>query len=140
MKAIVNVVVVGTLGLAVLLGSPTVAPALPKFAAGKTYCYCNCYSKQGGTVNLSWEKIAACGIANGRACSFTSGGKKVSGTLNSCSECTGDANNQTCSFASSSAASSQQLGVVENPGGFAPTTQGQTGTAVPRAPAAPLAK
>jgi hypothetical protein len=93
MRAIVKVFVVGTLGLAVLLGSSAVSLALPKLIGGKTYCLCTCFSKQTQQrEDLGWEKVGGCSGANGKACSFTSGGKKVSGELLGCWQCTADAN------------------------------------------------
>ena len=91
MRGMLKGFVVGTLGLAVLLGSSAVSLALPKLIAGKTYCMCGCYSKEGGNRDLGWEKVGACSLANGKACSFTFGGKKVSGKLQDCSQCTADA-------------------------------------------------
>jgi hypothetical protein len=92
MRAIVKVFVVWTLGLAVLVGSPAVSLALPKLRVGKTYCVCGCYSQQANVnTNLMWEMTKACGLSDHKGCSTTdSNGKKVSGTLHDCWQCTAD--------------------------------------------------
>ena len=90
MRAIVKVFIVGTLGVAALLGSPAVTLALPKFVVGKTYCICYCYSEQAKDGrDIGWEKDKACSLSDGKQCRLTSGGKTWSGTLASCGECTG---------------------------------------------------
>ena len=88
MRAIVRVFVVGTLGVAALVGSPAVTLALPKFVVGKTYCLCDCQSNQGGK-KIGWEKDKACSLSNHKACSITLDGKVVSGELYGCYQCTG---------------------------------------------------
>lgn len=50
-----------------------------------------CYSKDGGNRDLGWQKVGACNLANGRACSFKSGGKTYSGKLHDCGQCTAEA-------------------------------------------------
>ena len=135
MRAIVIAVVAWTLGLAVLLGSPAVTLALSKYAAGKTYCLCTCYNANNHQrADLGWEKVGACGLADGKNCSFTGdGGLKVSGKLQDCWQCTGDANG-VCSASGKSSVLSSGMGVPPA------ATLGQPGTTtVPTAPVRPVA-
>jgi len=93
MRGIVKVFVVWTLGFVMLFGSTGVSLALPKIQGGHSYCQCSCRNAT-GFADLTWEKVASCGL-NGRACSFNNsnaGGQLQSGKLDSCMNCTGDAN------------------------------------------------
>lgn len=86
-QRIVKLSVVWVLGLTVLLGSAAIAMALVKFEPGKTYCYCSCRSG-GGVKGLYWERVGACGGANGKNCSFKNPiGQTEQGKLDSCQKC-----------------------------------------------------
>ena len=93
MKAIGKVVVVWALALSGLFALPAVSMALPRFTAGTTYCGCTCRwggGVGGGYGNLYWPKVGACGLANGKACSYTQGKVTYSGKLDSCMDCQAD--------------------------------------------------
>ena len=91
MRAIVKGFLVGTLGLAVLLGSPALTLAKPKIiTAGKTYCMCRCYSEQATPKDVFWERDKACSSSEGKACRIRWGNNWYSGKLVGCWECVGD--------------------------------------------------
>jgi hypothetical protein len=99
MRIMVKAFLVGTVGMAVLFGSPAVTQALPKLVLGKTYCWCRCYSKESGNVqDLAWEKVGACSGANGKKCSFKRGGQTIQGKLEGCEQCTVKTTEGVCEF------------------------------------------
>ena len=81
---------VWAVGLALVLG--TAADTLaryPNFVVGKTYCTCNCATKN-GIEEFGWENAGSCTGANGQACSITRNGKKIAGKLEDCAICKAD--------------------------------------------------
>src|SRR6266436_4856895 len=97
MRISVKLTVLWTLGLAVFLGSPAATRALPTFVAGKTYCVCACSGTVGGhfqNVQLQWEKVGSCSLANSKGCKGTFGGQTYSGKLNDCQECKSQAEDE----------------------------------------------
>ena len=87
MRAIVKVFVVGTLGLAMLVGTAAVSVALPpEFST--THCKCFCGASSGSGKELTWAMTTNC-MSNDKACSFTlDGGKTFTpGKLSNCQKC-----------------------------------------------------
>jgi hypothetical protein len=72
MRAMVRGFAVGTLGLAVLLGSPAVSSAGPPPAARVTFCGCTCwYSGAGGKTQskgVTFTTDQSCSIYNHQTC------------------------------------------------------------------------
>ena len=87
MRAIVKVSVVGTLGLAMLVGAAAVSVALPP-EYSTTHCKCSCGASNGSSKELTWAMTTSC-MSNGKACSFTvDGGKTFTpGKLSNCQKC-----------------------------------------------------
>lgn len=87
MKAIVKVFVVGTLGLAMLVGTAAVSVALPP-EFNTTHCKCFCGTSSGSGKELTWGMTTNC-MSNGKDCSFTvDGGKTFTpGKLSNCQKC-----------------------------------------------------
>ena len=66
MRAIVKVFVVGTLGLAMLVGTAAVSVALPpEFST--THCKCSCMASSGSAKELTWAMTTNC-MSNGKDC------------------------------------------------------------------------
>jgi hypothetical protein len=88
MRAMVKGFVVGTLGLAMLVGTAAVSVALPPDYLNKIHCKCACAASDGSAKELAWEKTTSC-RSNGKACRFTlDGGKTFTpGKLSNCQEC-----------------------------------------------------
>jgi hypothetical protein len=82
MKSILKASVLGVIFLVPLVGSS----ALPVSNAGGARCNCYCRSSN-GFKELDWLKDKACGLSDGKSCTYTEGGKTKSGTLGSCQEC-----------------------------------------------------
>lgn len=90
MRAIVKVFVVGTLGLAMLVGTAAVSVALPpEFST--THCKCSCMASSGSAKELTWAMTTNC-MSNGKDCRFTvDGGKTFTpGKLSNCQKCLPD--------------------------------------------------
>lgn len=87
MRAIVKVFVVGTLGLAMLVGTAAVSVALPP-EYNTTHCKCTCGASSGSSKELTWEMTGSC-MSNGKNCNFTvDGGKTFTpGKLRNCQKC-----------------------------------------------------
>ena len=87
MRAIVKVSVVGTLGLAMLVGTAAVSVALPP-EYSTTHCKCSCGASNGSSKELTWAMTTSC-MSNGKACRFTvDGGKTFTpGKLSNCQKC-----------------------------------------------------
>ena len=87
MRAIVKVFVVGTLGVAMLVGTAAVSVALPP-EYNTTHCKCVCGASNGSSKELTWAMTTNC-MSNGKDCSFTvDGGKTFTpGKLSNCQKC-----------------------------------------------------
>lgn len=87
MRAIVNVFVVGTLGLAMLVGTAAVSVAVPP-EYSTTHCKCSCGASNGSSKELTWAMTTSC-MSNGKDCRFTvDGGKTFTpGKLSNCQKC-----------------------------------------------------
>jgi hypothetical protein len=84
-------VVLWLIGLAIFLGTPADTLArYPKFIVGKAYCTCTCTANNGDTEDYAWENAGSCVRANRDSCSFTRGGKKITGKLEQCAICKAD--------------------------------------------------
>lgn len=87
MRAIVKLFVVGTLGLAMLVGTAAVSVALPP-EYNTTHCKCFCGTSSGTGKELTWAMTTSC-MSNGKQCTFTlDGGKTFTpGKLSNCQKC-----------------------------------------------------
>jgi hypothetical protein len=87
MRAIVKVFVVGTLGLAMLVGTAAVSVALPP-EYNTTHCKCSCGASSGSVKELTWAMTTSC-MSNGKDCRFTMDGGKTftPGKLRNCQKC-----------------------------------------------------
>lgn len=87
MRAIVKVSVVGTLGLAMLMGTAAVSVAVPP-EYNTVHCKCSCTASNGNSKELTWAMTGSC-KSNGKACSFTVDGGKTfdPGKLSNCKIC-----------------------------------------------------
>ena len=87
MKAIANMML-WAVALAFVFGTPADTFArYPIFAAGKTYCTCNCYVQGIGVEYFGWENVGTCTGANGKNCNFKRGGTTYTGKLQGCAVC-----------------------------------------------------
>jgi hypothetical protein len=62
----------------------------PNFVVGKTYCTCRCAVKDAGMEEFGWENAGTCIGANGKTCSITKAGKKLTGRWEDCAICKAD--------------------------------------------------
>lgn len=87
MKAFAKVFAVGTLGLAMLVGTAAVSVALPP-EYNTTHCKCFCGTSSGTGKELTWAMTTSC-MSNGKQCTFTlDGGKTFTpGKLSNCQKC-----------------------------------------------------
>jgi len=109
MRAIVKVFVVGTLGLAMLVGTAAVSVALPpEFST--THCKCFCGASSGSGKELTWAMTANC-MSNGKDCKYTvDGGKTFTpGKLSNCQKCLPNYPLPTCTSAAHSLGEVPQL-------------------------------
>lgn len=119
MRAIVNVFVVGSLGLAMLVGTAAVSVAVPP-EFNTTHCKCSCMASSGSGKELTWAMTTNC-MSNGKDCRFTvDGGKTFTpGKLSNCQKCLPNYPLPTCTSAALG------LGVVPQLQPKTPTTPGR---------------
>ena len=133
MRPIVKALVIGTFGLAVLVGWSALSGAKP-IKSGVGYCDCVCAMPTGETYEDIFRGSGSACRKNGARCKFKKGEQTYVGFYQNCQKCTGDASGglQNCTAALVAPPKPPKQpglppGAATPPPGATPDVKGETG-------------